>query len=289
MIIVPQAEALEEILEPIGTMVVVEDKHSRGVKNTIAMTTTSAVRGIFAEKAEARAIELAKKGINLMINYVHSQKEAEETAAFITKTYGVKVLVLQGDMANRLDVQRVTTESIAKMGGIDILVHNAGPFIREKKTISEYTIVEWQQMMDGNLNSFFYLLKALLPVMQAQRWGRIVMLGFDRVGQAPAWKYRGAYAAAKTGSASLIRTLALEESDNGITVNMVCPGDITGPWKEMMIEDARRTTDIQMRPQVGEDIARTVAFLCEDNADMISGAIIEVTGGKDVLAKRNQE
>ena len=62
MIIVPQAEALEEILEPIGTMVVVEDKHSRGVKNTIAMTTTtSAVRGIFAEKAEARAIELAKK------------------------------------------------------------------------------------------------------------------------------------------------------------------------------------------------------------------------------------
>ena len=223
-----------------------------------------------------------------MINYVHSQKEAEETTAFITKTYGVKVLVLQGDMANRLDVQRVTTESIAKMGSIDILVHNAGPFIREKKTISEYTIVEWQQMMDGNLNSFFYLLKALLPVMQAQRWGRIVMLGFDRVGQAPA-KYRGAYAAAKTGSASLIRTLALEESDNGITVNMVCPGDITGPWKEMMIEDARRTTDIQMRPQVGEDIARTVAFLCEDNADMISGAIIEVTGGKDVLAKRNQE
>ena len=91
-----------------------------------------------------------------MINYVHSQKEAEETAAFITKTYGVKVLVLQGDMANRLDVQRVTTESIAKMGSIDILVHNAGPFIREKKTISEYTIVEWQQMMDGNLNSFFY-------------------------------------------------------------------------------------------------------------------------------------
>ena len=55
LIIVPQAEALEEILEPIGTMVVVEAKHSRGVKNTIAMTTTSAVRGIFAEKAEARA------------------------------------------------------------------------------------------------------------------------------------------------------------------------------------------------------------------------------------------
>ena len=74
MIIVPQAEALEEILEPIGTMVVVEDKHSRGVQNTIAMTTTSAVRGIFAEKAEASAIELAKKGINLVINYVHSQK-----------------------------------------------------------------------------------------------------------------------------------------------------------------------------------------------------------------------
>ena len=102
-----------------------------------------------------------------MINYVHSQKEAEETAAFITKTYGVKVLVLQGDMANRLDVQRVTTESIAKMGSIDILVHNAGPFIREKKTISEYTIVEWQQMMDGNLNSFFYLsnLRARKPTI----------------------------------------------------------------------------------------------------------------------------
>lgn len=115
------------------------------------------------------------------------------------------------------------------------------------------------------------------------------MLGFDRVGQAPAWKYRGAYAAAKTGSASLIRTLALEESDNGITVNMVCPGDITSQWKEMTIEAARMVADVQVCPEEGEDIARTVAFLCEDNADKISGAIIEVTGGKDVLAKRNQE
>ena len=77
------------------------------MKNRVALVTGSA-KGL----GKMSAIELAKKGINLVINYVHSQKEAEETAAFIAETYGVKVLVLQGDMANRLDVHRVTTESI---------------------------------------------------------------------------------------------------------------------------------------------------------------------------------
>lgn len=237
------------------------------------------------------AIELAKTGVNVVINYVHSQKEAEATATFITKTYGVQALAIQGDMGKRADVQRLVAESKEKMGSIDILIHNAGPFIREKKKLSDYRLEEWQQMIDGNLNSFFYLLKEILPMMQKKQWGRIVMLGFDKVGQAPAWKYRSAYAAAKTGSASLTRTLALEEAENGITVNMVCPGDITGQWKERTIEGARMAVDegLAMRSEVGEDIARTVAFLCDEKSDKISGAIIEVTGGKEILAKRNQE
>lgn len=237
------------------------------------------------------AMALAQMGINVVINYVHSQKEAEETANFIAKTYSVQTLAVQGDMGKISDVQHLVTETVAKMGSIDILIHNAGPFIREKKKLSDYTFAEWQQMIDGNLNSSFYLLKEILPMMQTKQWGRIVMLGFDKVGQAPAWKYRSAYAAAKAGNASLTRTLALEEAENGITVNLICPGDITGEWKEMTIEGARMLTAKASvsRPEVGEDIARVVAFLCDEKSDKISGAIIEVTGGKDILAKRNQE
>lgn len=232
------------------------------------------------------ALALAKMGIHVAINYVHSQKEAQATADGIQEQLGVKAYAVQGDMGQEAEVIRVVKEVEEKLGPITILVHNAGPFIREKKKLRDYQTREWQQMMDGNLNSAFYLLKETLPMMARQGWGRIVFMGFDQVGQVPAWRHRSAYAAAKSGLASLTRTLALEEAENQITVNMVCPGDIVGPFKEMTIEEVRQE---ETRPEVGEDIARTIAFLCEENSDKISGTIIEVTGGRDILAKGNHE
>lgn len=124
--------------------------------------------------------------------------------------------------------------------------------------------------------------------MRENHWGRIINIGFDRAENSPGWKYRSAFAAAKTGLVSLTKTLAIEEAEHGITVNMICPGDISANFKEANIDDVREIKDNYTpvgRPGTGEDIARMIAFLCDKDSDFITGSIIQVTGGKDVLTK----
>ncbi len=132
----------------------------------------------------------------------------------------------------------------------------------------------------------FHMLKKVIPIMRKQQYGRIITYGFQGASNAPGWLYRSAYAAAKVGLVSLMKSIAVEEAENGITANMVCPGDITGEMKEATIAEARRVNDNKTpigRSGTGEDIARTVLFLCDDNADMITGAVMEVTGAIDVI------
>ena len=232
------------------------------------------------------ALELAKEGIDIVLNYVHSKEKAWETSRFISETYEVRSIAVQADISLYEDVQNLIHHTLSEMGRIDILIHNAGPYISERKNMSEYTIDEWHLMINGNLNSVFYLSKLTLPLMRQNQWGRMITIGFDRAETAPAWKDRSAYAAAKSGVASLTKTLALEEAENGITVNMVCPGDIPDGYKEMNIEDVRgqyhRNNPVG-RIGTGEDIARVISFLCKEDSDFITGSVISVTGGKDVL------
>jgi 3-oxoacyl-[acyl-carrier protein] reductase len=232
------------------------------------------------------ALELAKDGIDIVLNYVHSTEKAWETSLFISETYGVRSIAIQADISLYEDVQNLIDNTISEMGRIDILIHNAGPYIKERKNMSEYTMDEWHLMINGNLNSVFYLSKLTLPLMRQNQWGRMITIGFDRAETAPAWKYRSAYAAAKSGVASLTKTLAVEEAENRITVNMVCPGDIPDGYKEMNIEEVRgqynRSNPVG-RAGTGEDIARVISFLCKEDSDFITGSVISVTGGKDVL------
>lgn len=79
--------------------------------------------------------------------------------------------------------------------------------------------------------------------MREKQWGRIITFGYDRVESAPGWIYRSAFAAAKAGLASFTKTISIEEAHNGITANMVCPGDIVGDWKEREIRIAKEQHD----------------------------------------------
>lgn len=251
--------------------------------NKVALITGSAT-GL----GKRTAIELAKDGRDIVLNYVHSAEAAKETARFISETYGVRSIAVQADISLFEDVQKLVSRVLSAMGSIDILIHNAGPFIKKRKKLSDYTVEEWNSMVNGNLSSVFYLSKEVIPIMRTKQWGRMITIGFDRVETAPAWKFRSAYAAAKTGAASLTKTLAIEEAENGITVNMVCPGDIRGEYKEMKIKNVRDQSDINNpigRPGTGEDIARVISFLCNEDSDFITGSVIPVTGGKDVLNK----
>ncbi|GEL07345.1 SDR family oxidoreductase [Salisediminibacterium halotolerans] len=200
--------------------------------------------------------------------------------------YETNVQFVNGDIEQKDDIHKLAEEAQKFRPTIDVLVCNAGPYIFERKKLIEYDDEEWDRMVNGNLSSAFYLFQAFIPIMRKQQFGRIITFGFQESNQTPAWKYRSAFAAAKTGLTSLTKTVSIEEAENGITANMICPGKITGDMKEASIEAGKLQLDSETpvgRPGTGGDIARTVLFLADQQADLITGAVIEVTGGVDVL------
>ncbi|WP_059170780.1 SDR family oxidoreductase [Bacillus sp. FJAT-27445] len=252
---------------------------------------TALITGGAAGIGKMTALHLAEKGYDLVINYRSSRQAAESLADFIATEYAVKCILAQGDVSREEDCSSIVSTALEHYPSLDIFIHNAGPYIHDRKGVTDYTFEEWNSILNGNLSSAFYLSKLLLPHMRARGWGRIITLGFDRVENAPGWIYRSAFAAAKTGLASLTRTIALEEAANGITANMVCPGDIVADWKEQKIEEAVGNTELNApvgRPGTGEDIARVIGFLADEKSDFITGSIIPVTGGLDVLGKINR-
>jgi 3-oxoacyl-[acyl-carrier protein] reductase len=249
---------------------------------------TALITGSATGLGKKTAIELAKQGVNVILNSVTSLGKANELKDFIENNYPVQAIVIQGDISTYSECERIVSSANDRMGGINILINNAGAYIVERKDMVNYDLHEWEKVIQVNLTSVFYLAKLVMPTMRQNRWGRIINMGFDRAETAPGWRYRSAFAAAKTGLVSLTKTLAIEESENRITVNMVCPGDITGDFKEVNIKEVREVADNYTpigRPGTGEDIARVIAFLCHRDSDFITGSVIAVTGGKDVLTK----
>lgn len=201
-----------------------------------------------------------------------------------------RAIVLTGDVSRPDEAEGLVRGALAAFGRLDVLVHAAGPFLKDRTPIAELGPDGWRQMIDANLDSAYYLLRAALPEMRRRRFGRVVLFAFAAADGAPAWPGRAAYAAAKSGLVSLARSLALEEAPHGVTVNVICPGDIVEPWKERPIRAARAVEDEGTplgRPGTGEDVARAVAFLCEDDSDFVTGSLLQVTGG-DVPWRRRR-
>jgi 3-oxoacyl-[acyl-carrier protein] reductase len=249
---------------------------------------TALITGGAAGIGRRTAQQLAAEGVNTIINYRNSKNEAEELAAYLTEMYQTRNICIQGDITEYEACGQIVSQALKEFPAIDIIIHNAGPYVSERKKMGDYNIDEWNYIINGNLNAVFYLSNLIIPSMRKRKWGRIITVGFDRVESAPGWIYRSAFAAAKSGLASLTKTIALEEAENGITANMVCPGDIVGEWKEKAIEDSLHTVDPTVpvgRPGTGEDVSRVISFLANEQSSFITGSIIPITGGKDVLGK----
>ncbi|WP_100405106.1 SDR family oxidoreductase [Bacillus solitudinis] len=242
---------------------------------------TAGTKGLGVQVTEA----LLQKGYSVTVTY-RSNDETVKKLARKWAEQSVNLFLIQADITNKKDIQRAVDETVKRFGRIDILINNAGPYVFERKKLIDYEEEEWYTMIEGNLSAVYYLLKNIVPHMRKQCYGRIVTYGFQGASSAPGWMYRSAYAAAKVGLVSLMKTISIEEAEYGITANMVCPGNILGDMKEATIVESRKLQDGQTpigRPGTGEDIARTVLFLCEDDADMLTGTVIEVTGGVDVI------
>ncbi|HUC93961.1 MAG TPA: SDR family oxidoreductase [Paenibacillus sp.] len=246
---------------------------------------TALITGSAKGLGKRAALQLARLGCNIVVNYLHSREEAEALRAEIA-ALGVGAAAVQADVADPEQVERLAEEAEAAFGGVDILINNAGPFIRERRLFADYDKADITGLVNGNLLGVMLLDHSLLPGMRRRRWGRIIHYGFGHAGESRAWPHRAVYAAAKTALVSFTKTLAVEEAAQGITVNMICPGDIRGANKERSIDDVLGLTDEESprgRPGTGEDVARAIVFLCDPKSDFITGNLLDVTGGFDPI------
>jgi NAD(P)-dependent dehydrogenase (short-subunit alcohol dehydrogenase family) len=160
---------------------------------------------------------------------------------------------------------------IARCEKIDLLAHLVGGFTGGQ-TVSDTDDATWQRMFDANLNSAFHILRAVIPEMRKAGGGRIIAIG-SRQAEEPAATI-GAYSASKAALVSLIKTVALENKDAGITANVILPGTIDTPANRKDIPGADVSTWVQPA-----SIASLIVWLAGDGGKDVTGAAIPVYGG----------
>ncbi|MCY0888407.1 MAG: SDR family oxidoreductase [Alicyclobacillaceae bacterium] len=240
---------------------------------------TSAAKGL----GHATVRCLLAAGYDVCFTYGQSRAEAE---ALVTEgeQRGRRVFAQSVDLMNREATLAAVDGAMERFGRIDVFVHNFGPYVFERIALAEYDDEQWARMMTGNLENFFWIYRRVISGMRERGFGRIVTMGYDGAEVAAGWRFRAPYAAAKAGLASLTKSIAREERQNGITANMVCPGDVRGDNKGRLISEVKNPDDLLGRPPVGEDVARVIVFLCAEDSGQVNGTVTEVTGGYDILA-----
>jgi len=177
---------------------------------------------------------------------------------------------LPAEISTAAGAQKMADSIAARFGGLDILAHTVGGF-SGGQSIAETGDDTFQRMFDLNLKSTFYLLRAVLPAMRKTRNGRIVAIG-SRAALEPAAGI-GAYSASKAAMVSLIRTVALENKDVGITANIILPGTIDTLANRQEMPNA----DISKWVQPAS-IASLITWLVGDAGKDVNGAVIPVYG-----------
>ena len=230
---------------------------------------TGASRGI----GKACALELAKAGYDIIVNYAGNAEAAEKTVQEI-KALGVDAAAYKFDVSNKEEVDKSVAEIIEKYGRIDVLVNNAG--ITRDGLFMRMSAENWNAVINTNLSSAFFVSQPVVKVMMKQRNGAIVNMG--SVVGVSGFAGQANYYAAKAGLIGLTKTLAKELGSRGIRVNAVAPGFInTDMTKDL---DTSKFTDFIPLKRLGEpeDIAKAVKFLAVD-ADYVTGQVLEVDGG----------
>lgn len=233
---------------------------------------TGAARGI----GRGIALELARRGVIVAINYLENHDAARQTAEAI-RELDSEALLVQADVRDYNAVCGLIERTMDRFGRLDLFVHNVGIF--ELHTLELTSVEEWHNVMAANLHSAFYGVKAALPVMRAQKKGHFVFIGSVKADSLRARQNAGAYGIAKTGVILLAKTLAREEGANGIRANVINPGAIEGGWAT----EARRDLLIEQVPlhRLGtlKDIAGAVIYLHSDLGAYCNGCVVNVDGG----------
>jgi 3-oxoacyl-[acyl-carrier protein] reductase len=246
------------------------------LENRVAVVTGGS-RGI----GRAVAMELAKRGAAVVVNYNKSPESAEQVVALI-QTLGGRAAAFQADVSLFDQAAGLIKFAVDTFGDLQILINNAG--ITRDTLVMMMSEDDWDAVVDNNLKSTFNCSKAAVKHMMRRRYGRIINMASiaGQMGNAGQTNY----SASKAGQIGFTKALAREVASRNITVNAVAPGfvdtEILNSIPAEMMEAAMKLIPLGRKGQP-EEIAYAVAFLASDQAAYITGQVLGVDGGMAMM------
>lgn len=232
----------------------------------------------------------AREGANVLLNGFGDAAAIEKIRADIETEFGVTAKYSAADMSKPHDIAAMIEIAAQQFGKVDILVNNAG--IQHVSPVDAFPVEKWDQILAINLSSVFHTTRAVLPLMKANKWGRVINIASAH--GLVASPYKSAYVAAKHGVVGFTKSCALEVAEQSITVNAICPGYVFTPLVEKQIDDQARVhgiprenviRDIILAPQPNkrfaeiDEVASLALYLASDAAQGITGTALSIDGG----------
>lgn len=233
---------------------------------------------------------LAEQGCNVVVN---GRKQTEKTDALcreIEMLGSGQVLFQPADLSNIDEIETMIANIKQQLGPVDILVNNAG--MQHVSPIEDFTPERWDMVIALNLSAAFHTMRLVLPDMKKNDWGRIINVSSVH-GQVASIN-KSAYVASKHGLIGLTKVCALENAENGITANTLCPGWVRTPLVENQIAMRAEKSGLSIEEEASEllsekqpsktfttpeDLGATAVYLCSDAAAQMTGSTLTLDGG----------